>query len=132
MKKRILAVCICFVLSLSLFTGCKKEQTESKVTPLPVATPNPAITHPEGEYYELQGEKKAVGGLKTLGNDFMKVMIEGQEVEFALTEKAQWEISIYNEDPKNPRIMRGTMLLITYTERDLVKYAETMEIVEAN
>lgn len=130
MKRKILALCMCLVLSCSLFCGCKKE--EAKVTPLPIATPNPEITHPEGRYYESEGQLKAEGGLKVLGSDFMKVMIEGEEIEFALTENAQWEISIYNKDEKNPRLKQGTMLLITYTQRDLVKYAETMDIINAN
>ncbi len=132
MKRRMLAICMCALLSVSVFAGCKKNEGSSKITPLPVATPNPNITRPQGQYYEVKGELKAEGGLKALGKDFMKVMIEGEEVEFALTEKAQWEISVYNKDPKNPRIMQGTMLLITYTERDLVKFAETMDILESN
>ena len=131
MKRKIIALCMCLLLSCSLFCGCTKDG-EAKVTPLPVATPNPDITHPEGRYYEAEGEKKAEGGLSVLGDDFMKVMIEGNEIEFALTENAQWEISIYNKDKNNPRLMQGTMLLITYTERDLVKYAETMDIINAN
>ena len=131
MKRKLTALLTCLILVCGLFAGCKNNG-ESKVTPLPVATPNPEITHPEGRFYEAEGKMKAEGGLKALGSDFMRVMIEGQEVEFALTENAQREISIYNKDPKNPRIMQGTMLLITYTQRDLVKFAETMDIITAN
>ncbi len=131
MKRRIMAVLACAVFVMSLCAGCKKEE-ESKVTQLPVATPNPEITHPEGRYYEAEGKLKAEGGLKVLGSDFMRVMIEGEEIEFALSEHAQWEISQYNKDPKNPRICQGTMLLITYEVENLVKVAQTMDIINAN
>lgn len=132
MKKKILAAILCVVMSVSMMTGCKNNKQESEITPLPVATSNPEITHPEGQYYTSDGENKAEGGLTVLGSDFLKVMIEGEEIEFALSKNAQREISIYNKDEKNPRIMQGTMLLITYTERDHIKIAETMDIINAN
>ena len=134
MKNKLFAAVMCFVLAASLMAGCKKDGQDamSSITPLPVATANPNITHPEGQYYTSNGELKAEGGLSVLGSDFLKIMIEGQEVEFALSENAKREISIYNKDKDNPRIMQGTMLLITYTERDLIKIAETMDIINAN
>ncbi len=128
--RRIIAVLACTVFVMSLCAGCKKD--EPGVTKLPVATPNPNITHPEGKYYEAEGALKAEGGLKVLGADFMKVMIEGKEEEFALSEHAQWEISQYNKDPENPRICIGTMLLVTYEVKNLVKVVETMDIITAN
>ncbi len=134
MKHRIFAAVLSFVMAVSFMTGCGKDKqnTSSSVTPLPVATANPDITHPEGQFYTSNGELKAEGGLTVLGSDFLKVMINGQEVEFALSENAKREISIYNKDEKNLRIMRGTMLLITYTERDLIKIADTMDIINSN
>lgn len=134
MKNKLFAAVMCFILAASLMAGCKKDEQDatSSITPLPVATANPNITHPEGQYYTSNGELKAEGGLSVLGSDFLKIMIEGQEVEFALSENAKREISIYNKDKDNPRIMQGTMLLITYTERDLIKIAETMDIIDAN
>lgn len=131
MKQKIFSFILCVILATSVFSACGKKDG-STVTPLPVATPNPDITHPEGQFYEANGEKKAEGGLSVLGEDFLKIMIDGKEIEFTLSEKAMREISIYNKDKKNPRIMRGTMLLITYTERNLIKIAETIDIVTAN
>ena len=134
MRNRIFAAAVSLLMAVSFMTACGKDKqnASSSVTPLPVATANPDITHPEGQYYTSNGEKKAEGGLTVLGSDFLKVMIEGQEVEFALSENAKREISIFNKDEKKPRIMRGTMLLITYTERDLIKIAETMDIINSN
>lgn len=131
-KYKAIAICMCLMMFSVCFTACKKDENSSNVVKLPIATANPDITNPQGQYYKVGDELKAEGGLKALGEDFMRVMIEGEEVEFALTENAMREISLYNKDPKNPRICQGTMLLITYTERDLVKFAETMDILTAN
>ena len=132
MKKKIILSILCIVMTASMLCACKGNDGGSSVIQLPVATPNPDISHPEGELYVSNGEKKAEGGLTVLGKDFLKIMVAGEELEFALSEKAQHEISIYNKDKKNLRIMRGTMLLITYSERNLVKIAETIDILTAN
>lgn len=135
MKHKTAAAVFGMIMAVTLISGCggkNSDNTSSSVTPLPVASANPNITHPEGRIYVSDGEKKAEGGLSVLGSDFLKIMIDGQETEFALSENARREISIYNKDEKNPTIMQGTMLLITYTERDLIKIAETMDIINAN
>lgn len=134
MKHKTAAVILSIAMTATMVSGCGSNSGEasSSVTPLPVATSNPNITHPEGRFYISDGENKAEGGLTTLGSDFLKVMIDGEEIEFALSENARREISVYNEDEDNLQIMRGTMLLITYTERDLIKIAETMDIINAN
>ena len=131
--KRKLIFMLCLVLAMSMFSGCTKNDGFAKVTDLPVASANPDISKPQGQLYETaDGKLKAEGGLVTLGEDFMRVMIEGEEREFALSPNAQREISIYNQDKKNLRIMRGTMLLITYTKKDLIWTAETIDILLAN
>lgn len=135
MKHKLAAAVLSFAMAVTLISGCGAKENQnafSSVTPLPVATANPDITHPEGRYYTSNNELKAEGGLTVLGSDFLKIMIDGQEIEFALSENAKREISIYNKDENNPRIMRGTMLLITYTERDLIKIADTMDIINSN
>ncbi len=127
--KRTFIISLCLILSMSFLAGCKTE----KNAPLPVATHNPDIKKPEGQFYETgDGQFKAEGGLVSLGKDSMRVMIEGKEYEFVLSPNAQREISIYNKDEKNLQIMRGTMLLITYTKKDLIWTAETMDILLAN
>lgn len=132
MKKKIILSILCITMATAMFAACKNYNEETNVTPLPVASPNPDISHPEGELYISNGENKAEGGLTVLGEDFLKIMVQGKELEFALSENAKREISIYNKDKNNLRIMRGTMLLITYTERDLIKIAETIDILTAN
>lgn len=131
MKHKLLIYPLCLILAVSFLSGCKKEEGNA---PLPVATKNPNITKPEGQFYgeTASGEFRAEGGLVSLGKDSMRVMVEGKEYEFVLSEKAKWEISIYNEDPKNLQIMRGTMLAITYTRKDLIWTAESIEILTAN
>lgn len=133
MKQILTTTILCIVFVTTLLSGCGKDtDNTSTVTPLPVADANPEITNPQGSFYTSNGELKAEGGLVTLGSDFMRIMVEGNEVEFALSERAQKEISIYNKDEKNLQIMQGTMLLVTYTERDLIKIAETIDILIAN
>ena len=134
MNRKLVAAIVSLVMAVCVMSACGQDDqnASSTVTPLPVATANPDITHPEGRYYTSNGELKAEGGLTVLGNDFLKIMIDGEEIEFALSENAMREISIYNQDENNPRIMQGTMLLITYTERDLIKIAETMDIITSN
>ena len=130
MKRKLIIYPLCLMLAVSFLSGCK----QSNAKPLPIATKNPNITKPEGQFYgeTASGEFRAEGGLVSLGEDSMRVMIEGKEYEFVLSPNAQREISIYNKDEKNLQIMRGTMLLITYTKKDLIWTAETMDILLAN
>ena len=99
MKHKLAAAVLSFAMAVTLISGCgakENQNASSSVTPLPVATANPDITHPEGRYYTSNNELKAEGGLTVLGSDFLKIMIDGQEIEFALSENAKREISIYN------------------------------------
>ena len=131
MKNKIVVLALCALITVGMFSACGRK-SESNVIPLPVATPNPDISRPEGRFYKIGDELKAEGGLSVLGYDFLKIMIEGKETEFALSQKAMKEISFFNKNEKEPMIRRGTMLIITYTIKDLVYTAESIEIVNAN
>ena len=130
MKKRILALITCMVCAISLFCACGNN--EGNTVKLQVAEYNPNITHPEGEYYEIEGQLKAEGGLVVLGEDFLKLMIKGEEIEFALSGNAQEQISIFNKNPLEPMIKRGTMLVLTYKNENLVKVVYEVEVLKAN
>ena len=130
MTKKIFSVILCIVLALSLFVACKGD---SNVIDLPVAEPNPNITHPEGEFYvDADGNKTAVGGLAFLGTDFLKIMVEGKEQEFLISPEVQRKIDLFNKDKNNLKIMRGTMLRLVYETKNLVNTATDIEIITAN
>lgn len=131
MNKKIIALMLCAICAFSIFGACAKE--EGNVVELPVAEVNPAITKPQGQFYELSdGSLVAQGGLSVLGTDFLKLMIEGEEIEFAISPELQRKIDIFNKDKDNLKIMRGTMLNLTYEKRDLIFIATDIEIVTAN
>ena len=131
MKKRILALILCVVCAFSLFSACG-EKEEGNTVKLQVADYNPNITHPEGSFYEIDGELKAEGGLVALGEDFLKLMIKGEEIEFALSANAQEQIEIFNKNPLEPWIKKGTMLVLTYKNENLVKVVYEVEVLNAN
>ncbi len=128
---KILITILCLILCSGCFSACKKDN-ESNIIDLPIASQNPNITNNKGEFYEVNGELRATGGLSVLGENFLKIMIDGKEREFVLSENAKKQISVYNEDKDNLRIMKGTMLLISYHERNLIHVADSIEIVTAN
>lgn len=128
---KILISILCLILCSGCFSACQKD-SNSSVTSLPVATPNPNITNTRGEFFESSGKLRATGGLSVLGDNFLKLMIEGAEYEFVLSERAKKEISIFNKDKDNLKIMKGTMLTVTYHKRNLIFVADTIEIVTAN
>lgn len=133
MKRNVIASMLCLIALVTCMTACKKDEDKSTTISLPVATANPNITRPEGRFYTVnKDELMADGGLTALGEDFLKVMVEGKEVEFALSKNAMEEIAIYNKDKKNPQIMRGTMLEIRYTKQNLIYVAESIGIINAN
>ncbi len=129
MKKRILTVILCFVCVISLFSACRNSDGTIK---LPVAEHNPNISQPEGKFYEFEGNLIADGGLVALGDDFLKLMIEGEEIEFALSDKAIEQINIFNKDKNDLSIKKGTMLSLTYKNENLVKVVYEVEIITAN
>lgn len=132
MKKNRIVLTLCLITLVTCMTACKNEDKNTTIS-LPVATANPDITRPEGRFYTVnKDELMAEGGLTALGEDFLKIMVEGKEVEFALSKNAMEEIAVYNKDKKNPKIMRGTMLDIRYTKRNLVYVAESIGIINAN
>ncbi len=133
MRHNVIASMLCLITLLTCMTACKKNEDKSTTISLPVATANPNITRPEGRFYTVnKDELMADGGLTALGEDFLKIMVEGEEIEFALSKNAMEEIAVYNKDKKNPQIMRGTMLEIRYTKRNLVYVAESIGIINAN
>lgn len=129
MKKRILAVVLCFVCVISLFCACGND---NGIVKLPVAEHNPDITHPEGSFYEIGDELRAEGALSVLGEDFLKLMMEGKEIEFALSDNAKHVINLFNKDKKNLRIKKGTMLIVSYEIKNLVYVAKNIEVLTAN
>ena len=132
MKKNRIALTLCLITLVTCVTACKNDDKNATIS-LPVATANPDITRPEGKFYTVnKDELMADGGLTALGEDFLKIMVEGKEIEFALSKNAMEEIAIYNKDRKNPQIMRGTMLEIRYTKRNLIYVAESIGIINAN
>lgn len=132
MKKTVTFALVC-ALILTAFSGCAKNSDESKATPLPVATPNPDITNTEGRFYTVNGDElMAEGGLAVLGEDFLKLMIDGKKVEFALSTNAIKQIEWYNKDENDLKIKQGTMLLINYTKKNFTYVAESIELLQAN
>ena len=136
MTKRIISAILCFVCAFSLFTACKKQEQkkESNVIDLPVAEANPNITNQQGEFIEATNGLYAVGGLAYIGKDydFLKIMIEGKEWEFALSPEAARQIQVYNKDPENLQIKKGTMLQIKYEKKDLIFIATDIIILQEN
>lgn len=133
MKKNRIILTLCLITLLTCVTACKNNDDKSTTISLPVATANPNITHPEGRFYTVNNDElMADGGLTVLGEDFLKIMVAGEEIEFALSKNAMEEIAVYNKDKKNPKIMRGTMLEIRYTKRNLIYVAESIGIINAN
>lgn len=129
---KILITILCLIFSLGCFTACKKDNEGATVTNLPVATQNPNITKTKGEFKEIGGKLYATGGLSVLGEDFLKIMIDGKEQEFVLSDDAKEAIAFFNKDEDNLMIMKGTMLTIEYHKRNLVFVADSIEIVTAN
>ncbi len=131
MTKKIISLILCIVFAASLFCSCAKN--EGNVIDLPVAEYNPNITHPEGEFYvDAHDNKTVIGGLSVMGKGFLKLMVEGKEYEFIISDAVQKKIDIFNKDEKNLKIMRGTMLKLVYETRDLVNTATDIEIIRSN
>ena len=129
MKKRILALILCTVCVLSLFCACGNDDG---IVNLPEAERNPDITNSDGSFYKIGDELRAEGGLSVLGEDFLKLMIEGKEIEFVLSDNAKRVIGLFNQDKKNLRIKKGTMLVIAYEIENLVYVAKNVEVLTAN
>ena len=131
MVKRIISLILCIVCTLSVFCACEKK--EGNVVSLPVAEFNPNISKPEGAFgEEVGGLLTATGGLSVMGDDFLKLMIEGKEYEFFIPPEVQRKIDIFNNDKNNPQIMIGTMLKLYYEKKDLIFIATDIEIITAN
>ena len=128
MKKIISVLAIC-LFCMSAFSGCMKKDP-SQPMHLPVATQNPNITIPEGQYYtRADGTKVAEGALASLAGDYsyMKVMIEGQEVEFVLFGDLQDVV-----ERNVHKLSKGSMLQIAYETKNLVNHATEINLLKAN
>ena len=127
MKRKVLALVLCLVLSLTLFSACGNKEIE-----LPVAEKNENITKPEGEFYEASGKSKALGGLVTLRKEDLTLIIQGNEYTFIMSDDVKKAIEFFNKDKNDLRIKKGTVLGLTYEIKDGQYYATELEIIEAN
>ncbi len=127
MKRKVLALILCLVLSLTLFSACGNKEVE-----LPVAEKNENITKPEGEFYEANGKPQAMGGLVTLRKDDLTLIIEGNEYTFLMSDDVKKAVEFFNKDENDLKIKKGTLLSLTYEIKDAQYYATELEIIEAN
>ncbi len=128
MKKRILSSILCVVCAFSLLVACN----DSKEIDLPLAELNENITKPEGKFLEVNGKPTAQGGLSSLGENYLKIMIEGTEYEFKASAEVMRKIGIFNKDENNLKIKIGTFLMLTYEMQGDIYFATDIEIVESN
>lgn len=128
MKNKVLSLVLCIICITALFTSCGKP----KETELPIASPNENITKPEGKFYEVNKEPVAEGGLVSLGDDYLTIMIEKKEYKFIMSDDVKKAIAFFNKDKDNLRIKRGTMLVLYYEIQDGNYFAKSLEILEAN
>lgn len=127
MKRKVLALMLCLVLSSTLFCACGNKEVE-----LPVAEKNENITKPEGEFYEASGNLKALGGLVTLRKDDLTLIIQGNEYTFIMSDDVKRAIEFFNKDESDLKIKKGTILSLSYEIKDGQYFANELEIIEAN
>ena len=127
MKRKVIALILCLVLSATLFSACGNKEVE-----LPVAEKNENITKPEGEFYEVNGKPHATGGLVTLRKEDLTLIIQGNEYTFIMSDDVKKAIEFFNKDKNDLRIKKGTILGLTYEIKDATYFATELEIVEAN
>jgi len=127
MKRRVLSLILCLVLSLTLFCACGNKEIE-----LPIAERNENITKPEGEFFEANGEPMVHGGLVSLRKNDLTIIVEGTEYTFIISDDVKKAIEFFNKDKNDLKIKRGTMLGLTYEIKDGEYYATELEIIEAN
>lgn len=127
MKRKVLALILCLVLSTSLFCACGNKEVE-----LPIAEKNENITKPEGEFFEASGKTYASGGLVSLRKNDLTLIIEGNEYTFLMLDNVKEAIEYFNKDKDNLRIKKGTLLSLLYEIKDGKYYASDLEIVDAN
>ncbi len=123
MKK--IALLLCTIITASVvFSGCGSIGG-------PKATPNPEISNLAGQV--LPGKEPGVQGtIKSLDDEKMKVLVDGEKYTFILGEKGKSELALFNKDPENPRIMKGSFVNVYYEEVDGDKMVNSIEIVESN
>lgn len=128
MKKKILSLTLCCICIVSLFTACGN----SNEIELPITEYNENITKPQGKFLEIDGKPTAQGGLSAMGKDYIKLMVEGKEYEFKLSDDVIRKVGIFNKDKDNLMIKRGTVLMLTYEVQDETYFATDIEIINAN
>lgn len=128
MKKKILSLILCCICAVSLFAACG----EPKEIELPIEKYNENITKPQGKFLEIDGKPTAQGGLSAMGKDYIKLMVEGKEYEFKLSDDVIRKVGIFNKDKDNLMIKRGTVLMLTYEVQDETYFATDIEIINAN
>lgn len=127
MKRKVLSLILCLVLSLTLFCACGNKEVE-----LPVAEKNENISKPEGEFSEVNGKPHATGGLVSLRKNDLTLIIQGTEYTFLISDDVKEAIDFFNKDKDNLKIKKGTLLGLAYEIKDGQYYANELEIVEAN
>ena len=131
MKTKFISLLLCVLCATLLFTACKKDK-EDTIVDLPITEANPDITSPEGKFFESSGKLRAEGGLSALGDGFIRIMVEGEEYEFNMSDEVIRKIGIFNKDENNLQIKRGTILMLTYEIKDGTYFATDIEIITSN
>ena len=127
MKRKVLALILCLVLSASLFSACINKEVE-----LPITEKNENITKPEGEFFEANGKPQAMGGLVSLRKNDLTLIIEGNEYTFLMSDDVKRAVEFFNKDENDLKIKKGTILSLTYEIKDGQYFANELEIIEAN
>lgn len=128
MKNKIISLIMCVICTLTLLTACNEPEEKD----LPIAEANKNITKPKGSFFETNKKPAVEGGLVALGDNYLKLMVEGKEYKFETSEDVRRKICIFNKDENDLKIKRGTFLMLMYEIKDGNYYATDIEIVNAN
>ncbi len=129
MKNKILSLILCVICAGFLFTACEKPSGEKE---LPIAEINPNIKSPEGKFFETNNAPAVEGGLVAMGDDYLKIMVEGKEYKFIASDDVIRKIGIFNKDENDLKIKRGTFLMLMYEIKDGEYFATDISIVNSN
>lgn len=152
MKKRVTILVICVFVLVLLGLGLKSvsrqkenpspsasatntaepsSEAGQEATAKPTATPNEKIRYTEGRV--LDTEKPSVEGpVASLTEEEISVSISGKAYVFRLGENGKRDIAYFNQNPEQPRIMEGTIIIVNYENVGKDKVVSSLEIVESN
>lgn len=143
MKRKNLCIALAAVLIVSaMAAGCAKKQPAASASPSaaasgqaqtasPTATPNAKIRNTEGSVLNTE-EPGVEGPVLALSEDKMDVKVADETYSFVLGENAKRDLSLFNKNPEQPRIMEGTQVIVYYEESGKKKIAKSIEILESN